>query len=225
MHTQRGTMRYSGGHSVRMAPLILFVLVFATLPLCGCAFAGNGSSSQDAQAMEQRVREEDERVLKEGIGRELDSLVSPSAEELKKLFDGNAVTLEELPAASVEQQFELMSHLLRDFSYKVDSVDVRGNEATATVEVTCLDASQAIEKSAKALSEGDELQSNADLYNSTEEADRKALFEHVYDMLYADLDALTNMKTSTVTLEFTKNDNEWLLYKNSLDELLSALWE
>ena len=225
MQTLRGVMRHVGSHSARVAPLILFVLMFATLPLCGCASTGSGSSSQDLKAMEQRIKEQDEQALKEGIAKGLDSLASPSVEELKTYFQNNEVTLEDLPAGSVEQQFELMSHLLRDFSYKVESVDVQGNEATATVEVSSLDASQAVEKSAQLLSEGDELEYNAQLYNSTEASDRETLIQHVYDTLYADLDALSSMKTSKVTLEFKKNGSEWLLYKNSLDELLSALWE
>ena len=193
----------------RMA-LLAFALasLLALSMLCGCkesAPAHVQSSSIDTVAM-------DKQAIREGIDKELGVLKSPTAQELEGVL--------------APENCEMASHLLRDFSYEIVEIDVAQDKANAKLQVTCLDVSGVVDKGIASLSTEDELNKNAQMYDSPEEEEHKKFARHILETLYEQIDVTTAKKTYGATLRLTRDakTNVWSVDESDVRALIDGLF-
>lgn len=193
----------------RMA-LLAFALasLLALSMLCGCKESAPvqvQSSSIDTVAM-------DKQAIREGIDKELGVLKSPTAQELEGVL--------------APENCEMASHLLRDFSYEIVDIDVAQDKANAKLQVTCLDVSGVVDKGIASLSTEDELNKNAQMYDSPEEEDHKKFARHILETLYEQIDATTAKKNYEATLTLTRdaNTNVWSVDESDVRALIDGLF-
>lgn len=163
----------------------------------------------------------DEEAIRTGIEQELDLLVSPSQENLTVfLADVSNEDLEYLKRTYNVDVSEFLSHVFREFSYNIERVSINGEEATATVAITGLDAAQAVAAASEKVSAPDEAKALADLYNAGQNAE---LVQRVFGIVYQCLDEVDDRVTREIELNLTKNNNKWTIESQSLDDLLNAM--
>ena len=197
----------------RMASLMLALAISLLLgALCGCvgeapatAPASEQSSSVDTVAL-------DKQAIRDGIDKDLQVLKNPTPQDLEGLVS--------------PENCEMASHLLRCFSYEIGAIDIAQDKATATVCITCLDVSDVVNKSIASLSAGDELNKNAQMYDSTDEEDHKKFARHVFEKIYEQIDVTTATKTYEVALHLTRDakTNTWSANKTDVVALIDGLF-
>lgn len=167
----------------------------------------------------------DQEVIRDGIQKTLDPLKTPTRESISKFVNDDASGGE--AAQSNDSSFdiyELIGHALRGFSYSIDSIEVRGNAANASITITHIDTTEAMQQAANSAQQPDSLQEIADLYNSEDPAMHSELGKQLVQRLYRSLDTSQTMKSDRVTLTLTKSGNEWTVDKSSVSRLVDALF-
>lgn len=171
-------MRYA--KTIMAACLAVAVLGFGALSLAGC-----GPSAEE--------------VVRQGV-----------ADELERLKTHDAALLDELAADSGADQLAVygidaqtfIAAYLDGFDYRIDEVKVEGDEATATVVLTCkkFDAfTQALTEATTALAEDE---GTADL--GDEELNAK-----IGEVVLEVLAGVAPTESSPVELPFARTDNVW----------------
>lgn len=76
----------------------------------------------------------DEAVIREGLTEELDSIKNYDTEEMEEVFSYLGLSLEDYGISVTE----ICDTWLNSFDYSIDDVTVDGEEATATVTISCI---------------------------------------------------------------------------------------
>ena len=166
------------------------------------------------------MRVADEGAIREGLEAELSRMRNPSDEEIEAL----AASLDEAALISLETygctSQELCRHLLARFDYEVGTVTAE-DEMTATAEVTVtnVDLASALGAAHERLIAGDGFGRLEEGYGTGSEL---ALMRSAMDVIFEEIDACEDMRTTRVELRLTKDQDLWRPDEASYDDLLVA---
>lgn len=156
-----------------------------------------------------------EEVVRQGVSDELERLKAHDETLLDDLAADSGA--DQLAAYGIDAQTFIAAYL-NGFDYRVDEVTVEGDDATATVVLTCkkFDAfAQALAEATSALAEDEE----------TASLDGDELNAKVGDMVLEVLASVEPTESSPVELPFKRTDNVWGPASGAEQALSSALFE
>lgn len=179
---------------------IIALLTVAMLAFGGVALVGCGPS--------------DEEVVRQGVTDELNRLKQLDAELVDELA-ANAGA-EDLAAFGIDAK-EFVSTYLSGFDYRIDSVTVDGDMATATVTLTCKSFSaynDALEAAAA------EMANDESLADMSEEELNQKLGQTIMDAIAG----VPSAETAPIDLTFELKDNVWSPTSDAERALSEALF-
>lgn len=166
----------------------------------------------------------DEQTIRTGLDKCLNPLVNPTLEGLQSLLaHADADSLQSLPQDYGISAAELLTHVLRGFSYEVKEVTVNDQSASVRLSVTALDAKQSVNAALVMVGEPATAQTISEMYKAEGEEAHAEFLSYLVSILYACLDVSDAYVTSELELNLTKQNNEWELTQQSLNELLTAI--
>ena len=161
----------------------------------------------------------DEELIKSSTKDVLDAFKNPTEENLKPYMgDVDQSDLDEMERYGIDP-YELMGHVFKHFDYEIKDVKVEGDKATVSLSVTNASVKDAADEAIKEIEA--EAQQDPDSL-SQYQSDQKAFMQYYINKVYDALDKATDTTTTDATLTFHKENNEWEVDEDSLDEFLSA---
>ena len=160
-------------------------------------------------------RAHDEEVIKEGIASELDPIKNLDDATLDEILSEAGSEFAMLESMGIDSK-TLVKSYLDGFDYTIDSVEVDGDSAKATLTATCksfTDASTKAEELAKAFGE----QMTDEQLASMTQDDITAKIGEITMQAIDETQAID----MPLVLTFTKNDNEWTPDADVLGSLLN----
>lgn len=167
-------------HLVTVARSLVAALV-CVAALCACA------GGPDVEAL-----------VRADLTTSLDLVKNADRETIDNLMED--IDASELEAYGVDGT-EFAASLLDGFDYSIDSVEVEGDKATATLTITCKSASTLYGELEGLTTE---LLSDPDVYTMTQDE----LYARVGELVLEALDE-TEPRTTTVEVVYTDNDGTW----------------
>ena len=161
----------------------------------------------------------DEELIKSSTKDVLDALKNPTEENLEPYMgDVDQSDLDEMERYGIDP-YELMGHVFKHFDYEIKDVEVEGDKATVSLSVTNASVKDAADEVTQEIME--EARQDPDSL-SRYQSDQKAFMQYYINKVYDALDKATDTTTTDATLTFHKENNEWEVDEDSLDEFLSA---
>jgi len=136
----------------------------------------------------------DEKVIRDSLTKEFNQFKDPKSKMWKVDMKDN---LKELSDLGVNTD-DLIAAWVKDFSFKVGTIKIEGNKATAEVSITCKQLFPAIEKATEKLS------NDPNLSNMSEKQAMKKWGEQVI----AELNSAKAV-TTVISIPWTKTGNTW----------------
>lgn len=156
----------------------------------------------------------DEEVIREGVSAELDKLKNLDGETLDLL--ASEAGADDLATYGIDAK-EFVSSYLAGFDYRIESVNVDGDNATASVVLTCKSFSQytdSIGEAVTTLAADESVQSM-----STDEQNMK-----FGEAIMSSLNALSAVETGPIDLTFTRDGNSWNTTQEAEQAITNALF-
>lgn len=217
--------RWSWGQgSTKRGLALLLALVFVLV--CGWGFLQYHNAEEAKVKAEELALAQvavDEKTIRVGVDTCLEPLVNPTLEGLQNLVaHADADSLQRLPQDYGISAAELLMHLLRGFSYEVEEVTVDDQAASVRLSITALDAKQSMNTALSMVGEPDTAQTISEMYKAEGEEAHAEFLRYLVSILYACLDASDAYATTELELSLTKQNSEWELSPQILNELLTA---
>ena len=151
----------------------------------------------------------DEAVIRNGLAEELDSIKNYDTEEMEEVFDSLGMSLEDFGISVAD----ICDAWLNSFEYSIDDVTVNGEEATATVTISCVPLIDAM------YTWSDNILSDSSIYSMEEEE----LYAYFGSSL---IEAISSYEiaTSTVELPYVFIDDGWYADDGWDDAVYTALF-
>ena len=156
----------------------------------------------------------DEEIIRDGVSAELDKLKNLDEETLNLL--ASEAGADDLSSYGIDAK-EFVSSYLAGFDYRIESVNVDGDNATATVVLTCKSFSQytnSLEEAVTTLAEDESIQSM-----STDEQNMK-----FGETIMSSLNELSAVETSPIELAFAREGNSWSTTQEAEQAITNALF-
>lgn len=194
----------------RFANRVTAVVVTLALAVgLGFSLAACSSSSNDKD------------LITKGITEMLDNFKNPTEASLSQYVAGNEAQLAQLEAYGVDY-VELFQHLFKHFDYTINDVQINGDKAVVKMTVENINVANVMNETTASLQNDPEFVSAVQsAYLSDGE---QAAMKLVFDKLYADMDASTDIVKSDVELTCTKKNGQWEPDEASVNELVSKVY-
>lgn len=194
----------------RFANRVTAVVVTLALAVgLGFSLAACSSSSNDKD------------LITKGITEMLDNFKNPTKESLSQYVAGNEAQLAQLEAYGIDY-VELFQHLFKHFDYTINDVQVNGDKAVVKMTVENINVSNVMNNTENSMSTDTAFQQ--EVQSAYLSGGEQAAMKLVFDKLYADMDASTDIVKSDVELTCTKKNGQWEPDEASVNELVSKVY-
>ena len=194
----------------RFANRVTAVVVTLALAVgLGFSLAACSSSSNDKD------------LITKGITEMLDNFKNPTKESLSQYVAGNEAQLAQLEAYGIDY-VELFQHLFKHFDYTINDVQVNGDKAVVKMTVENINVSNVMNNTSNSMETDTAFQQ--EVQSAYLSGGEQAAMKLVFDKLYADMDASTDIVKSDVELTCTKKNGQWEPDEASVNELVSKVY-
>jgi hypothetical protein len=150
----------------------------------------------------------DEKVIKDAMTDQLNQLKNPNSDIWKKDMKSS---LDSMSSLGIDAQ-QLVAAWTEGFDYKIGTITIDGNKATAELTITCKQINPAIDSA--------QLKYKSDATNNSLSESERA--KKIGELIISELKAQT-LTTTSITVEFTKSGNTWTESFGAMDEYSRAL--
>ena len=194
----------------RFANRVTAVVVTLALAVgLGFSLAACSSSSNDKD------------LITKGITEMLDNFKNPTEASLSQYVAGNEAQLAQLEAYGVDY-VELFQHLFKHFDYTINDVQINGDKAVVKMTVENINVSNVMNNTSNSMATDAAFQQ--EVQSAYQSGGEQAAMKLVFDKLYADMDASTDIVKSDVELTCTKKNGQWEPDEASVNELVSKVY-
>ncbi|OFK24351.1 hypothetical protein [Olsenella sp. HMSC062G07] len=166
-------------------------------------------------------RQNDEKAIRERATQILEAVKNPTKENLAPYMeDMDDETTQMLDSYGVDI-YEFFGHAFKHFDYSIGEIKVNGNKATVDITTKNANLDSAIEVASQKFEEEVTQDDIIALYSDGGE---KAVTQKFFTYTYQALDDSTDIKKTSVTLNFIKTDGEWEVDDSSMEDFLSTLY-
>lgn len=163
----------------------------------------------------------EEQFIRDTVTTFLDEYKNPALEKMPDLVDADTRrAYDQLELYNVDG-YAIAQQYLAKFSYTIDEVSVKGDQATVSVTMKNIDVASVVESTLSKYSSDKGTETIAQLQK---EGGDNLVYQQIYSELFDRLKAATDIVSTPTALTFTKTNGSWVLDESCIPTVMAAIY-